>query len=548
MGKQVISYAGDKVKLTIISKSPKIPTGQQGDMLPMLVRVEAPTTTKKHVPVDLVALLDVSSSMSNEVAPGTTRLDLLKKAMKFVIKQLHGDDGLAIVPFNEKIRTGYATELFRISSQRFAAQNKVNNLVTKGDTEFGPALELAVKTLDERSDKNRVGVIMLLTDGMDSRKSVLYPIRQDLLNRYPIHTFGICVHDPNLLLSFAQQSLGTYSFVDDKELGKIADPFAVFIGGLRSIVAVDVLVKLSCYTGWRSAVKQIDCGFQSSEITQPPATNNGWSVADIRIGMLYAGEVKNFIANVVVDPDTSGTRQWGQTYFTYKDAPGSSLIYGEGHNLYLYTGNQAGDPLKNSRMVREQLVQFTVLDFVSTLEKEFRELKNTACAKALSKANAAQVQAGSTLETRWEEFIDTIDDDLIDDLDLEDLKEEVQEMVSRLKGGAGMAYMCAWLSSQQMQRATTPGSVDAVGAQFFTPAMDTMLSASKKYHVQLQADEGASKLEQRKAEWENLKSKVRQLLNQPMDTALAQTFKDLEVAINKAKDDDITEATKRGET
>ncbi|CAO2140978.1 unnamed protein product [Urochloa humidicola] len=75
MGKQVISYAGDKVKVTITSKSPKIPSGKQGDILPMLVRVEAPRTTKKHIPVDLVALLDVSNTMNTKVAPGTTRLD-----------------------------------------------------------------------------------------------------------------------------------------------------------------------------------------------------------------------------------------------------------------------------------------------------------------------------------------------------------------------------------------------------------------------------------------------------------------------------------------
>lgn len=109
----------------------------------MLLRVEAPPATKKHVPVDIVALLDVSATMNTQVATGITRMDLLKKAMKFVIKHLRGDDGL--LPFNEKILTNYSTNMLRMSSHRMFAENKVDKLVAKGDTVFGPALEQAVK-------------------------------------------------------------------------------------------------------------------------------------------------------------------------------------------------------------------------------------------------------------------------------------------------------------------------------------------------------------------------------------------------------------------
>lgn len=111
----------------------------------MLVRVEAPPAPKKHVPVDLVALLNVSATMNSEVAPGITRMHLLKRAMKFVINHLHGDDGLAILPFNEKVRTNYSTDLFRMSGQQRFAESKVEHLVAKGDTVFGPALEQAAK-------------------------------------------------------------------------------------------------------------------------------------------------------------------------------------------------------------------------------------------------------------------------------------------------------------------------------------------------------------------------------------------------------------------
>jgi hypothetical protein len=387
---------------------------------------------------------------------------------------------------------------------------------------------------------------MLLTDGLNSRKAAMYPIRPEMLKKYPVHTFGICAHDPNVLLSIAQQSCGTYSFVDDKELGNIADPFAVLLGGLKSIVAVDVVVGISCHSTWRSSVKSISCGFESSEITQPPGSGtSGWSKPEIRIGMLYAGEVKNFIMNVVIDPDTSGTRTWLLTSVQYKDAPGGSTISGDGNVGNLYTGRQVGDSGDNSIMVRGQIVQFNALEFLSSLQNEFRKQKNTAGNKGENEARAVLIRAGSSLEKRWEEFVATMDDDLTDDLDLDDLKKEVQEMVNRMKQGHGMAYMCSWVSSQQMQRAATLGSVDGVGTQFFTPAMDAILSESKKFHVQLAQP---SKLDQRKESWDKFMKQAEQMLNQPMDTALTQTWNELKAAIDKAKNSDVDEAMRRGES
>jgi hypothetical protein len=39
-----------------------------------------------------------------------------------------------------------------------------------------------------------------------------------------------------------------------------------------------------------------------------------------------------------------------------------------------------------------------------------------------------------------------------------------------------------------------------------------------------------------------------QMLNQPMDTALTQTWNELKAAIDKAKNSDVDEAMRRGES
>ncbi|CAO2148227.1 unnamed protein product [Urochloa humidicola] len=513
-----------------------IPSGKQED-IPVLLKVEAPNATE-HVPVDLVVLIDVSASMNIEVAPGTTKLDLVKKVMKFVIEHLHEDDGLAFMPFNnETILTDYSADLFRISSQRVVAQNMVDNLVAKGDTAFiMPVLNLAEKVLSDRSDNNRVGVIMLLTDGLDSSKApAMCPILPKRLQKYPIHTFGIGAHDPNVLLSIAQQSCGTYSFVDGSELGRVTDPFAVLLGGLHSIVASDVVVRLKWNCNWTS-VKWIGCGFNSSVIDD---SDNGRGNAEIRVGMLYAGEVKNYI--VQLNPDTSiSSVDWAQASICFSHAPWCT-------SELLKTRKLAGDDAgENSPMVRGQIVQFRAVRFLSSLQTEFSKEKYTAGANGDKEASDAEARAaGSTLETRWAEFMKEMGDNLLNDLNLDDLQMEVQEMASRLKRGAGMGYMCSWLSSQQMQTATTWGSASAVGGtRFLTQEMEKMLSESKKHHVQLPH---GVKLQKTKAAWDELKRQAQDMLNQPANTALSHVWMELETAIEKAKDKDVEEAIKRGE-
>jgi hypothetical protein len=120
-----------------------------------VVRVEAPSFMKNHAPIDLVTLININQSMSWPVASQTempSRLDLLKNAMKFIIRQLGDDDRLAIVAFNDQVIKEYTTGILEISgSGRMAIEKKVDGLVAKGDTAFKPSLEHAVKVCGELS-------------------------------------------------------------------------------------------------------------------------------------------------------------------------------------------------------------------------------------------------------------------------------------------------------------------------------------------------------------------------------------------------------------
>ena len=127
-----------------------------------VVRVEAPSSMKNHAPIDLVTLININQSMSWPAASQkemSSRLDLLKNAMKFIIRQLGDDDRLAIVAFNDQVIKEYTTGILEISdSGRMAIEKNVDGLVAKGDTAFKPSLEHAVKVCAELSYSIRFSI------------------------------------------------------------------------------------------------------------------------------------------------------------------------------------------------------------------------------------------------------------------------------------------------------------------------------------------------------------------------------------------------------
>jgi hypothetical protein len=150
---QAMSVAPVKVSTTPIF--PTIPRGQTNKDFQVLLRVEAPPAAdlNSHVPLDVVAVLDVSGSMNDPVAAASpksnlqgSRLDLLKASMKFVIRKLDDGDRLSIVAFNDGPVKEYSSGLLDVSGDgRSIAGKKIDRLQARGGTALMPALEEAVK-------------------------------------------------------------------------------------------------------------------------------------------------------------------------------------------------------------------------------------------------------------------------------------------------------------------------------------------------------------------------------------------------------------------
>ena len=132
----------ETVKVTTTPVFSHIPRLQASKDFQVLVRVEAPPALQQHrrVPVDLAVVLDVGAS----TGAGTARLDAVKKAVKFIIRQIHDDDRLAVVgPSNYRLVTGF----LNTRDARRNAEKSVDQLEPRGEftSGSGTGLEEAIK-------------------------------------------------------------------------------------------------------------------------------------------------------------------------------------------------------------------------------------------------------------------------------------------------------------------------------------------------------------------------------------------------------------------
>ncbi|CAO2151267.1 unnamed protein product [Urochloa humidicola] len=474
------------VKVSATPVFPAIPWAQQRDDFEVLVRVEAPATAQMHAPIDLVVALDVSESMNARPAPrgGPSRLDLLKKAMKFVISKLGDSDRLAIVAFNDHVVEEYSTELLHVSGRHGQCRVKraIDELESGGRTAFKPALERAVRILDERptEEDGRVGFVLLVSDGTEDSRITW--CNEGIVCKYPVHTFGFSSsHDPRTLHAIAQTSGGTYSFVNDEVLDDgLTGALAMCLGGLKSVVAAHARVVLTAAEKGGVEIKSIDSssGYVSGD--------RRWG--EIVPGVLYAGEVKNFIVRLHVpavrcaacDSGHHHRQQLQKLLTVTVSGTGIDSIYMESTATILQiqrphviadASRPAPSPAVVSHIVLSELV-----DLVATFDRD--EI-----------GAVAAVDLGGRLENKWEEFAERHKfwsglDDLLVGLD-----GDIRAMASSLRRTGGSlsagAYVYSWVSSYRTQRATAMGSPDKVVVHFVTTRMQQMLKEARDF----QADE-----------------------------------------------------------
>ncbi|VAH49471.1 unnamed protein product [Triticum turgidum subsp. durum] len=422
----------------------KAPSASSDQATGRLVNESSVRSPSGRAPVDLVTVIDISGSMAG------TKLALLKRAMGFVIQHLGPSDRLSVIAFSSSARRLF--HLQRMSHYgRQQALQAINSLGAGGGTNIADALKKATKVIEDRSHKNSVCSIILLSDGQDTYNlssnvrggskdySTLVPqsILNDTRHMLPIHAFGFGAdHDSDSLHSVAEASGGTFSFIEDE--GVMQDAFAQCIGGLLSVVVQEMRLNMECV---HPGVQL--CSIKSG--SYPSMMARDGRSCSVDIGHLYADEERDILLSVNI-PQCREQTSLLKVACSYRDLTNETV------KLEV---DEAADSIESARAAAER---GALAEAVTILED---------CRRRLSESFASR--SGDRLSLA---------------LDAE-LREMQERMASRqLYEASGRAYMLSGLSSHSWQRATTRGDStesSTIVHSYQTPSMVQMLQHSQSH-------------------------------------------------------------------
>jgi len=135
------------------------PFAQAADKFYFMASIKAPYfRASDRAPIDLVAVVDESGSMSGD------RIKLVKETVQFIIKNLESGDRFGIVGYSSGAR-----EVLPLTKMDESGKKKASELGKKlrasGGTALCAGLVVGVNMMRNRTFKNDVASVMILTDG-----------------------------------------------------------------------------------------------------------------------------------------------------------------------------------------------------------------------------------------------------------------------------------------------------------------------------------------------------------------------------------------------
>lgn len=258
------------------------------------VKIGGATTAATHVPVHLIAVIDISGSMEIN-----NRLANVKRSLQHVVPLMTATDTFSLISFNEFSRIVCHNVVLNDEGKR-QTEAYLDQLVADGSTNMGSAL-IAAQDLIARTPLTHTVCMLILTDGdanagITETEDLVRLARSDRANT-TIYSIGYgSTHNFELMRRLAQEANGSYSVVENLE--HVATVFGDILGGILSIVA------------------------QNCEVLLPPGatavtrlkTTEDASGTKVHVGNLYQGSEQALIVNGL-PYDPSGSRSIRYRYF-----------------------------------------------------------------------------------------------------------------------------------------------------------------------------------------------------------------------------------------
>ena len=242
--------------------------------------------------VDIVCVIDKSGSMSGNP------MQLVKETLSFMVSQLKEGDRLSLVTFGDG-----ATLVFGLTDMteegKTKALNDIRAITANGWTNLSGGIMEGIKQLSSRESvvSTTVSSVLVFTDGEANQgitnQSELVTATVNALDgvkgAVSLHTFGFSQnHNPELLTKLAEAANGMFYYLATAD--RIAEVFADCLGGLLSVVAMNVILEAQIeYTG--AVITAIHTPFAVTHIAQ------GQHVS-IAMGQMYSEQSRDVLFDV----------------------------------------------------------------------------------------------------------------------------------------------------------------------------------------------------------------------------------------------------------
>lgn len=271
--------------------------------LPVLISVSTPEGTVRTAS-DICCVIDISWSMSMEAtvqtssglveSNGLSMLDIAKHAVRTVIRSLGPEDRICFVQFCRGAAVMLPLTAMTPEGQK-SAEEKLDTIGFGSGTALWQGLEKGLTLLRDGASPDRLGHMILLTDGETEDKDVVMRNLKEvkmLYERLPgtISAFGFGYEiDSSLLVEIADFSNGSYAFIPD----------AGFVGTIFVNSMSNLLVTFA-RDAWLTV--EADFGAEILEVAGGWAHARKDGVVSLNLGTLQYGQTKDVIVRMKAVP------------------------------------------------------------------------------------------------------------------------------------------------------------------------------------------------------------------------------------------------------
>lgn len=247
--------------------------------------------------IDVVVVLDKSGSMEG------SKLETAKKTLDFIIKNLRDGDRLALITYDTDVYQDFG--LIQMTESGKAKCHSKCQMIRSGSmTNLSGGLLRGIEVLQQRSTKNPVASVLLLTDGLanvgiQSEQHIISAMKEALIGtEATVYTFGFgSDHQATMLKNISEAGQGMYYYVETVE--HIPQCFADCLGGLLSVIGQNVSVTVSTQAGT----------IISANTTRSVAFNEQKTSCTVSVGDIQSEETRNLVFTFKLDKQDAPSAQ-----------------------------------------------------------------------------------------------------------------------------------------------------------------------------------------------------------------------------------------------